>query len=353
MRQRAITVQLLATQLHTVSRVNALESARSTVATASAVTTSPANITAVPTVLPLPATYTPSASTPLPVVGINQRKAAVAEAKYPSPPAVTRPRPKQSASSSSSSSRSRVDASPVYQLKVTMKDSEPPIWRQVRLRSNTDLSTLHVIMQELFAWQDSHLHYFHIPHPAPPASAQARPSLIPTYQRTFRPASYVDIDGGSEHEEDEEGVTLDSMLRSVGDRIVYEYDLGDCWEHEIVLETSEPPTSSNTGELPKCIAGQHAAPPEDSGSIYSHKQKVALYRRAHGLLTDEDKKAAEAKMESSDSDSDLKEWLEWSEKRVGHKYDPLYFNLQSVTLSLSRAFYYLAGGHLAPQPPPY
>ena len=60
----------------------------------------------------------------------------------------------------------------VYQLKITLKDSKPPIWRRVQVVADTTLFELHKIIQITMGLWDSHLHqfiihgeYFSIPHP--------------------------------------------------------------------------------------------------------------------------------------------------------------------------------------------
>jgi hypothetical protein len=45
----------------------------------------------------------------------------------------------------------------------------------------------------------------------------------------------------------------------------YEYDFGDCWRHEIVLETVSPPEPGI--KYPRCIDGARACPPEDVGGV--------------------------------------------------------------------------------------
>src|SRR3990172_9138951 len=50
----------------------------------------------------------------------------------------------------------------VYQLKVTLDDSKPPIWRRILVAENTTLYSLHDILQIVMGWTDSHLHMFTI-----------------------------------------------------------------------------------------------------------------------------------------------------------------------------------------------
>src|SRR3974390_1120526 len=49
---------------------------------------------------------------------------------------------------------------PLYQLKITLKWSKPPIWRRVVVRSDTPLARLHNIIQIAMGWTNSHLHQF-------------------------------------------------------------------------------------------------------------------------------------------------------------------------------------------------
>ncbi len=48
----------------------------------------------------------------------------------------------------------------IYQLKVTLKHSKPPIWRRIQVQSDTTLDTLHHILQITMGWTNSHLHQF-------------------------------------------------------------------------------------------------------------------------------------------------------------------------------------------------
>jgi Plasmid pRiA4b ORF-3-like protein len=50
----------------------------------------------------------------------------------------------------------------IYQLKVTLRDSKPLIWRRLLVAADTDLGTLHTLLQEVMGWYDSHLHEFRV-----------------------------------------------------------------------------------------------------------------------------------------------------------------------------------------------
>jgi hypothetical protein len=46
------------------------------------------------------------------------------------------------------------------QLKVTLNDTRPPIWRRLVLPSATTLEDLHFIILAAMGWEGGHLHVF-------------------------------------------------------------------------------------------------------------------------------------------------------------------------------------------------
>lgn len=48
----------------------------------------------------------------------------------------------------------------VYQLKITLQDVKPPVWRRVQVLDTTTLQQLHHIIQAAMEWTNSHLHQF-------------------------------------------------------------------------------------------------------------------------------------------------------------------------------------------------
>ena len=48
----------------------------------------------------------------------------------------------------------------VYQIKVTLRGSKPPIWRRFQVASDTSLIQLHRILQCVMGWEDYHMHQF-------------------------------------------------------------------------------------------------------------------------------------------------------------------------------------------------
>jgi hypothetical protein len=128
----------------------------------------------------------------------------------------------------------------VFQLRLTLEDVRPVVWRRLLVPGSVRLDKLHRMFQAAMGWQDYHLHSFEI--------GDARFGM--------------QFDEFPEGELDEKSVTV---LRAIGDvrRFSYEYDFGDSWGHEVVVESF---SRSLLGlKFGVCVDGQNACPPEDCG----------------------------------------------------------------------------------------
>ncbi len=129
----------------------------------------------------------------------------------------------------------------IYQLKVTLEHIRPPIWRRIEVPSNLPLPELHLVLQAAMGWTNSHLHQFRV-----------------------GKAYYGDPDideFGELNLKDESKLRLTKLLSKPKQKMVYEYDFGDGWEHEIVLEKILP--AGPAIHYPRCLGGARACPPED------------------------------------------------------------------------------------------
>jgi hypothetical protein len=177
-------------------------------------------------------------------------------------------------------------AKSLYQVKVTLLGSKPPIWRRLIVKDDTRLDQLHSILQIAMGWSDYHLHeyrvrgsYIGIPHP--------------DYDMEI---------------EDERIVYLQDIISSPRDSFVYEYDSGDGWGHKIVLEKILP---LNFSESPVVIKGKKACPPEDCGGIWGYYEFLSAIQ--------------DPKHEEHDS------MLEW----VGGEFDPDEFDMNNINRKLN------------------
>jgi len=50
----------------------------------------------------------------------------------------------------------------IYQLKVTLLGTMPPIWRRLLVPASLTLAQLHDVLQAAMGWQDCHMHEFSV-----------------------------------------------------------------------------------------------------------------------------------------------------------------------------------------------
>jgi hypothetical protein len=183
--------------------------------------------------------------------------------------------------------RTRIRVPPAekaIQLKVTLCDTKPLIWRRITVPDNFTLGWLHSVIQVAMGWHDGHMHAFR----------------IGDDEYTSEKACEMD-DLGMKNEE---VVLLDSVITQEKQVFSYEYDFGDGWEHEIVVEKFLP--VDPLVKHPVCLAGKRACPPDDCGGVPGYEDIL---------------KALKAKKKTEDR----QEMLAW----LGD-YDPAHFDKEEV-----------------------
>lgn len=139
---------------------------------------------------------------------------------------------------------------PVYQVKITLLGVEsPPVWRRVLVPAGIRLNRLHEVIQAAMGWQNAHLHAF--------VDGQTYYG-VPDPELPFR----------------DEGATTLADLAMPGGRLLYNYDFGDDWDHEILIE--EATVATPNGHYPQCVAGQSACPPEDVGGAPGYARLIQI-----------------------------------------------------------------------------
>jgi len=138
----------------------------------------------------------------------------------------------------------------VYQLRVTLIGSAPSIWRTILVPGSITLQRLHRVLQKVMGWQTCHLHLFEV--------------------GTDR---YGEPDPEWSDVQDHRGVRLYQAARQDG-RFIYNYDMGDGWRHEIVVERAY--SDKAFAGAPTCLAGERACPPEDCGGIGGYARLLII-----------------------------------------------------------------------------
>jgi hypothetical protein len=173
-----------------------------------------------------------------------------------------------------------------YQIKITLKGSKPKIWRRLLVPSELQLSDFHSVIQIAMGWTDSHLHQF-------------------IKNRTFYTLKMKGDDfWGDMNNVDYKGMKISDLLQSEKEKIVYEYDFGDGWEHEVLLEKIIP--VENKLKFPVCLAGKMNCPPEDCGGIWGYENMLQILKQP-----------------DHEEYEEFKEWL-------GEEFDPEYFDVEEV-----------------------
>lgn len=175
-------------------------------------------------------------------------------------------------------------AKKVYQFKVTLRGIRPPIWRRFQVYNDLTFYELHQVIQVVMGWYNSHLHLFDLG------------GFIVTDAETLAE--------GLEDGVNEERARLNKYLTQEGGKMHYEYDFGDSWEHEVLLEKILPAEPDVT--YPRCLKGKRACPPEDCGGVWGY---------AHLLETLADH-----------SNPERKQYMEW----LGGDLDPEEFDLAEI-----------------------
>ncbi len=131
------------------------------------------------------------------------------------------------------------------QLKVSLEDIDPPIWRRLLMPGNASLEDLHWTIQQVMGWLNYHLHEFHI---------GERRVGRPDYSDDFW------LDDPRPPLEDARSITLMSLLSEEVAEFGYRYDFGDDWNLSIQLERAievDEPLAA-----PECLEGERAGPPD-------------------------------------------------------------------------------------------
>lgn len=177
----------------------------------------------------------------------------------------------------------------IYQIKVALLCSSPPIWRRLLVPSDITLSDLHYLVQRAMGWDNSHLHEFHC------------------RGKRYGP---TDPEQGGPDRIDERKVRLNQLLVRAGAKVAYTYDFGDNWEHAVVLEKRLPLDPNMT--YPECTGGARACPPEDCGGIGGFYDLLEAIRNPQHPRHEE-----------------ILEWL-------GEDYDPEEFSIEAINQVLPR-----------------
>jgi hypothetical protein len=180
-------------------------------------------------------------------------------------------------------------------LHIELIDIEPVIWRRIAVRGSTSLATLHKIIQAAMGWLDYHLWEFTVD------------------DVTYGIPDPDDASWG--HKVERASTTklakvLDGGIKTFG----YVYDMGDNWQHRIIVERVEVAEPDKL--YPEFLGGERRCPPEDCGSVPGYYDFL-------GDIAEPDKGKGSKKK---------KEALDW----YGGPYDPDDIDEEQIRITLKR-----------------
>jgi hypothetical protein len=178
----------------------------------------------------------------------------------------------------------------IYQFKITLNHIKPPVWRRFQVQENTDLESLHYIIQIVMGWEDSHLYQFII-------------------DKQYYTTPFADGDDFNDSKPAADTI-LKQVIHQLKQKMTYEYDFGDGWEH--VLELEEILEKDPKIKYPICITGKRACPPEDCGGPWGYAELVEIIKNP-----------------KHPEYEDMMEWL-------GGEFDPEHFSVEEVNTGLQQ-----------------
>lgn len=170
-----------------------------------------------------------------------------------------------------------------YVFKVWLEDISPQIWRRFQVPTGISFETLHDIVQIVMGWEQYHLFRF----------------AVGDFGFMRDPMGHGDHDANT---------SIDTYLKYLNSVLYYEYDFGDSWRHVLQIEAH----LSQAVDLPACLDGRNACPPEDSGGPMLYAQFLDARKKRRARVS--------------------RKW----EHRIGTYWDASLFSKQAVNTALRR-----------------
>jgi hypothetical protein len=182
----------------------------------------------------------------------------------------------------------------VYQIKVELQHITPAIWRRIEVPSTYTFWDLHVAIQDAMGWMDYHLHAFR-----------------------FKPkgkTKQITIGIPDDFDEDNTqagwAVPISRFFEQPGIEVQYDYDFGDGWCHNVLLEGIL--LADKQQKYPRCSDGQQACPPEDCGGVPGYQNLITML--------------------NNPEDEGYEDMISWLMKHVKNyeSYNPVFFSPEQV-----------------------
>ena len=151
-----------------------------------------------------------------------------------------------------------------FQMKITLRGMKPPVWRRFFVPEDMTFNDLADVLIVVMGWSGSHLSAFELPKSG--MNIMANPWSDDETQFGERNGKTVKL----------------SQFLPEEKKFIFVYDMGDNWEHEVVIEDVR---ENYPALYPAVLAYEGNCPPDDCGGVWNYMDML------------------------KDDDEDTKEWL--------------------------------------------
>lgn len=141
----------------------------------------------------------------------------------------------------------------VVTSRVELQQVQPAVWRRFTIDTRATVPELHMALVAVMGWYGHHLHGFRVAH------------------LHFGPN---DTDLSSQI--DETGLIVEQLLGREGAHLEWDYDFGDGWTHDLVVESVVALDYRSDRHVATCLDGANACPSEDCGGPCGYEDLLRI-----------------------------------------------------------------------------
>ena len=183
-----------------------------------------------------------------------------------------------------------------FHLRIKLNNAPVKIWREFKVPSNLSLEALGFLLECVMGWNGSHLHQFRRKD-----TLYKSPGDIMYIEDLGFPKRFFEYDANDFH--------LGNVFQEKGDRILFEYDFGDSWQHDVWLKGIRDYEPTETPKL-VLVKGEGECPPDDCEGVWGYEDLLAVFAKKRKTKDD-------------------KEMLEWY--GIDQYFDPHDYNFEDET----------------------
>jgi hypothetical protein len=136
-------------------------------------------------------------------------------------------------------------------LRVSLRYVDPEVWRRIVVKSDMPVPKLAKTLEQAMGWAGYHMHMIDVG------------GLL-----------FGIPDEGDDYIINEKAVTVKHLLPRDQSSLRWDYDFGDGWEHDVVVEAIEPLNPKT--KYPVVLDGARACPPEDVGGPGGYEELLRV-----------------------------------------------------------------------------